>query len=506
MTERSPRPRYHRLAGGVDNQLGERAIHVVLFLLAFMLRVSTIEAQGVWRDEVDQWRFAFQSLSELLGNFSRPGWNGPLYSPLLRGWMMAAGQSVFAMRLLSTYWGVLGIALACVLARRLVSRRTSLLVGLFLALSPYLIWYAQEIKMYTWVPMLVLLALYALERACQRSSVVWWLVVFAAATLAVYSHILAALLIPVLVLWFVLHPARDARAWLGGGLVLGALTLPYLPLLAWQWPLLWQIRETGYPDFTLTQMISALLNGWTAGISQGDWGRPSVLLATSLLGGSLAAVGTIRTARQRGWQRATQILLWLILPLLFVWAVSQRGPIFTDRYLIWTLPAYGILVVGGVVAVYRLFRPAGTLVVAILATLALHGWLVQATVPIKPQFHIAVEVVEALRQDRDLLVFQIPYNHHVYDFYATDGLGAWREGPYTNWRQPDGSYRVSAESVGRDMRGLVAGYDRVWFVYSEAQLWDDRDLAREWLNRNYTLSKTFPHHGVTVYLFVRPRH
>ncbi|MCJ7550938.1 MAG: glycosyltransferase family 39 protein, partial [Anaerolineae bacterium] len=255
----------------------------LLLLLAFAVRVSTLQAQGLWRDEVDQWRFAFQSPDELAANFTRPGWNGPLYSPILRGWIALSGESVFAMRLLSVIWGVLTVSLVIVLAQRIIrDRRTAEVAGVLVAFSPYLIWYAQEIKMYTWVPMLAVMALYALDRACRQPRFVWWAVVLVATTLAVYSHILAALLIPVLVIWFVVHPARGPRVWGGGLLVLAGLTLPYLPLLGWQAPLLLIDRQTGYPSYSLGQMSSALLNGWSLGISQGAWGTPSVTLVAMI--------------------------------------------------------------------------------------------------------------------------------------------------------------------------------------------------------------------------------
>jgi len=448
----------------------------LLLLLAFVVRVSTLGAQGLWRDEVDQWRFAFQSLDELVANFTRPGWNGPLYSPILRGWIALSGESVFAMRLLSVIWGVLTVSLVVVLAQRIThNRRTAAVAGVLVAFSPYLIWYAQEIKMYTWVPMLVVLALYALDRACRRPRPMWWAVVLVATTLAIYSHILAALLIPILVIWFVVHPARGPRVWGGGLLVLAGLTLPYLPLLAWQAPLLLVDRQTGYLDYSLGQMTSVLLNGWSLGISQGVWGTPPVTLVAMVMLGGLAFLGAVslalsgrrtRTGARTQWRAAVRLAVWCGLPLLGVWIISLRGPIFTDRYLIWSAPAFYILVGAGIVALRRLARPLGVAFIAALLILNGHGWLAQAAEPIKPAFERAVRLVEDRRGARDLLLFQIPYNHYVFDYYATTGLGDWAAAPFTNWREADGSYKLGVDYVGQELRGLLMGYDRVWFIIS----------------------------------------
>ena len=499
---------------GSSGQLFRWLQRTLLLLLAFGIRVSTLEAQGLWRDEVDQWRFAFQSPGELVANFTRPGWNGPLYSPILRGWIALSGQSVFAMRLLSVIWGVLTVSLVVVLAERITrDRRTVAVAGVLVAFSPYLIWYAQEIKMYTWVPMLVVLALYALDRACRQPRLVWWAVVLAATTLAVYSHILAALLIPVLIVWFLVYPARGPRVWGGGLLVLAGLTLPYLPLLGWQAPLMLVQRQTGFPDYSLGQMTSALLNGWSLGISQGVWGTPSVTLAAMIVLGGLACVGVLAlglTGLRRctdactQWRTAVRLVVWCGLPLLGVWIISLRGPIFTDRYLIWSAPAFYILVAAGIVAVRRYARPLGIAFIVALVIFNGHAWIAQATVPIKPAFERAVRLVEDRREARDLLLFQIPYNHYVFDYYATDGLGDWAEAPFTNWREADGSYRVGVDYVGQELRALLQGYDRVWLITSEAALWDERELVKQWLTNSYVPLSVDDYPGVSVLLFGRP--
>lgn len=479
-----------------------------MLMLAFLVRTISLEAQGLWRDEVDQWRFAFQSLGELLQNFVRAGWNGPLYSPLLRGWIALAGDSVYAMRLLSVYWGILTVALTYTLGHRLLGKplgkRAASLAALLMAASPYMVWYAQEIKMYTWVPMLVLLALYAFDRACEQPRAAWWATALLSTSLAIYSHILAALLVPVLFLWYWLHPRRHRRAWIGAAIVAGGLTLPYLPLLQWQVGLALVPRETGFPGYTLGEMVQALANGWSAGIHQGDWGTSGLLLPIVLAFGALAGVGILGLPVRGRWRATGQLIVWLTLPLLVVWVVSLQGPIFTDRYLIWSAPAFYLLIAAGLSSLMRWLGRGALLLVVPLLVVDAHGLYAQAATPIKPQFNEATRVIDAGREEGDLLLFQIPYNHHVFGFYTTSGLGAWGEAPYTNWRQPDGSYQVGPPEIGRVMRGIVAGYDRIWLVYSEAAMWDERELVKGWLDETYQLVRQEHFAGVSLYLYERP--
>jgi mannosyltransferase len=311
------------------------------------------------------------------------------------------------------------------------------------------------------------------------------------------------LLIPVAVLWFLLHPSRTRRPWIAGLLTLSGLTLPYLPLLSWQTALALMPRETGYTRFSLGEMIGVLLHGWSSGIWQGTWESSTGVWAMRVFCGVLAGLGGAVLVARRGLGSAGRLLAWIGIPLLAIWLVSLRGPIFTDRYLIWAAPAFYMLIAVAVVWLRCHWGRAFLLVLLPLLVVQGHGLFAQGADPIKPQFPEAVMSVEARREGRDLLLFQIPYNHYVFEFYARDGLGAWAEAPFTNWRETDGSYRVDGSYVAQVMRSVVAGYDRVWLIYSEATLWDDRELVKAWLDQTYDRMDTQELHGVGVYLYAR---
>ncbi|MBU0705339.1 MAG: glycosyltransferase family 39 protein, partial [Chloroflexi bacterium] len=298
----------------------------LLALVAFATRAISLDAQSLWRDEVDALRFATVSWSEMLASFTRPGWNGPLYYLLLRGWVALAGTSEYALRFFSLLLGVLGVPLIYALARRLFDRPTGLLAALLLATSPYLAWYGQEVKMYTLVPALALLAIYALRRALSPSkgraveggNWRWWAVTVAATSLAFYSHILAALLIPVQILLYFIWWPQSRHRWRGALVSLACLTLPYLPLLAWQVPLLLQERATGFAPYTLGKMVETLLNGWSLGMLGWGWRWGVVLM------GSLAAWGLtspLFLPQTEGVRDRFALTGWLLPPLLAVWLI-----------------------------------------------------------------------------------------------------------------------------------------------------------------------------------------
>ncbi len=484
---------------------------VVLLLLGvgFGVRVVTLEAQGLWRDEVDQLNFAMAPLSAVIANFTRAGWNGPLYPLLLRGWIALTGTSVFVLRYLSTLWGVLGLAIFYKLgARRLRhdARQNGPLWALTLAtFSPYLIWYAQEVKMYTFVPLLVLLALYALDRACTQPRWYWWATVLISTSLGIYSHLLVALFIPVAVLWFVVRPQKAKRAWIGAVTVLILLVLPYLPLLDWIVPELRRVlilgdMNTGYPTYTLKEMGIVLLNAWSSGIS--GW-YPT---HTAVLFGILFGVGLIMLIPRRKYSMLLSLGAWLTLPLLTIWLISLRRPMFTDRYLIGCAPAFYLALGNGMASLGGLRLPGirerrilSGVLLACMIILDIGNIHLQATVPVKPEFQKVAAYLKEHRGPDELLLFQIPYNHIVFDYYYEPSLAPWAEAPFTNWRQPDGSYLKGANYVAAEMQRLIQDKTDVWLIYSEVLLWDDRELVKCWLDTHGQRLDEVHFHLVSLY-------
>jgi uncharacterized membrane protein len=354
-----------------------------LVLIAFAVRAASLDTQSLWRDEVDALLFATAPWEDVLSNFTRVGWNGPFYHLLLRGWIALTGTSEYAMRFLSLTFGVLCVPLAYVLGRRMFNRQAGLVAALLVAASPYLVWYSQEVKMYTLVAALALLSIYALSRALsgstERAEVLskgravdgkgwhWWAVQITATSLAFYAHILAALLIPVQVLIYLTWWPQARRRWLGALIALACLILPYLPQAGWQMELLFQdsvrnsprqspdqivetllanwragnflllrTRVTGFTRYELIETARILLNGWSMGyFGSFGWGWPwGVVLMGGLVAWGLLSFFFPSGGWKKELRKRLSLLCWLVVPVLTVWYVSNWQPLFTDRYFI----------------------------------------------------------------------------------------------------------------------------------------------------------------------------
>ncbi len=447
------------------NRSRRRLLLLAILLTAWAWRLYGLDAQSLWRDEVDSLIFATRPLAQVLANFTRPGENGPLYFLLLRPWLLLVGQSAYALRFPSALMGVLAVALLYVWGRRLFSPTLGLVAALLLAVNPYHLWYSQEAKMYALLVVMTLAALWAFAQALARGKAWRWLVWLILTSACFYIHVLGVFVIPLQLVWFLLTP-RWRSAWRGYVLALAALILPYIPLIWWQWKLLANPNfRTGHPFVPFDRM---LLTTWGAQL-QGIPPVPTPWLFAAPIFLLLAAIFLPTTS-----PRPRRLLLsWWLLPILGVFLISLRSPIFTDRYLIWTLPALVLMLALGLGAVYRQNRwLAGILLAALLVFQLWMGWR-QTAAPIKSDFRAAAAYIAPQRQAGDLTLFLMPYIQHTYRYYDP-GDYAWAEAPYAN-RDPD------ATLLPARLADLTRGYTGVWLVESEPEFYDEKGLIRSWL-------------------------
>jgi len=468
----------------------------LLVLLAFGCRVWHLDFQSLWRDETDAIRFAQAPLSELLGHFARPGWNGPLYYLLLRGWLALAGQTEFAARYASLVFGVLAVPLTWAVGRRLVGRATGIVGAALVALLPYLVWYAQELKMYALVLALGLGSVYLYRRALDEGRWPWWLAYVAATSLLMYTHILAVLILVPQALWLAIGWRRYRARWRGWLASLAALTLPYLPLAIWQVPTLLSDFETGHPFYPLADMARVLFLAFSRGVAM-PW-EPLAMGVFALL-----LLAGLALSAESGYRGALALALWLAAPVLSVYLISLGMPIFTDRYLVYVTPAYALLLARGLVAIGQRWRPVQLGLALALVFLLAQGWWTQATRPIKSDFRGAARLVAQDYQLGDLIVFQIPYGRYTFEYYFDrpfDGA----EGLYTNWRDESGHYRVTVVETAGQMQAMTAGRSVVWLIGSEMEMWDARHLVLQWLQEHGQQTLQVGLARATVWRFAMP--
>lgn len=119
-------------------------------LCAALLRLMRLDAARLWLDEVLTARWIALPWGELLHTAVTDN-HPPLYFVLLKLWSAIAGDSALALRLPSALLSCAVVALTAALAARLAGRCAARWAAWFAALSPFLLHYGQEARMYALV-------------------------------------------------------------------------------------------------------------------------------------------------------------------------------------------------------------------------------------------------------------------------------------------------------------------------------------------------------------------
>lgn len=311
-----------------------RPLAGVVLLLAFAVRLAGTGQQALWVDEASTVLGAQNPLLALIPYSLRDTFP-PLHFMALHLLMRVAGESEFATRFLSVAAGLLVVVGVWQVVRLIAGQPWAALAGLLAALSPYQVYFAQEVRGYALLAGLMALSLalwlrLTLRPLRRRDVIRYWLV----SAGALYTQYLAGG--PLLVLWlaWVLLAFRRTLAWrvvlLGVGGV-GVLVLPWalLALVAALQP------DTGSPTAGIgNSPLAHLLMIWRAGAE--DVGRLPFdqVLQTTLV--ALPLGETIPTAP------------WLPVALV-CWGLALLGALpFGQRW-----PARG----GGVVLLLCLLVP-----------------------------------------------------------------------------------------------------------------------------------------------------
>ena len=173
----------------------EALVVAVLTLAAAALRFPTLGAQSYWIDEALTVQLVRASWGDAVRQVLETEANPPLYYLLARVWSALVGTGEFALRSLSALVGTATVPLVYGAGVALGTRRGALVAAALVAVSPLLVWYAQEARPYALVAFLGSASLLFFARALRepaRPALAGWA---AASVAAVWTHYFALFLV-----------------------------------------------------------------------------------------------------------------------------------------------------------------------------------------------------------------------------------------------------------------------------------------------------------------------
>lgn len=444
----------------------------MVFLLSFAtaLRFYQAGAQEIWGDEGAKLEVVTQGPAWLFNPAAEV--HPRAFHSLLYIWYAVFGFNVFGLKTLPALLGVLAVAVHYAVALKLTrSRPVALGAAVITTISPFQVWYSQDLTQYTLLMVAVGLSQLALLHALSAPERVGrWALVTLSSALVVHTHYYGLFAILAQGLGLLLIDRRALRPWLLAELAAATLVAPWL---AGQWGLLTgqaAARENFISLERFGQVLWTGLQAFTVGnTAPAEW-RWAVWAYLAL-----ALFGAL-TLWRRDRSAALSLGLWWLVPVPLVFVLTGYQSYFSERFLSMTYLPLAIFLAQGLTAL-GWSRLGG---VTAAALVALSGVSLQAAyfdpAYTKANYGEMLALVSERAQPGDVIWLNGPDQRMLFRIYQPGNVPAlWvdRGQLFT-----DGEAALHLES-------LAKGYARVWLVmFGPPPIYDPEHRAEAWLSRN----------------------
>lgn len=303
---------------------------LVLFI-TLVIRLININ-QSLWLDEaIEVLAVKNNSYWDLITKYALGDFHPPLHYLILKFWTSIFGYSEISARFPSVIFGVLTVYFVYLIGKKLIDGKTGIIAGLFMAISPLAVYYSQEARMYALTAFVVCAAFYFFLNKN-------WGLFTIGLVLAIYSHYLALLILPVF-----LPLAKEPKKILSLYFLVFLAYLLWLPFLFWQW-------QSGSRAVSEVAGWGAILGGFELKtlpltfvkfiIGRISLDNKMVYFLTILPLVSFYGFTMIKAKSKLLW-------LWLLLPLVLGLIVSLKVPLFSYFRFLFVLPAFVLLLADG---------------------------------------------------------------------------------------------------------------------------------------------------------------
>lgn len=485
-----------------------------IVVLGGLLRFCGVGAQSLWVDEL--WSIKAAGIGEALSPAAIfNNIQGPAHAVLVHA-VAYLSDAEGVLRSISALFGTATIVVVYALANDLFDRKTALLAALLTAVSPFLIWYSQELRNYSMLIFFAALSTLAAWRLVERQSASWRMLVFAT-VLGGLSNLSAVFL--ALAHWIFAAPRlirnrAFRKRWILAFVIVLVLVSPWVWGIA-NWTRVDRVGErigtvasgdgsellrgeTTFTPMAIPYSFYVMIYGYSLGPSSVElhttapasafmkhaaYTGPAALLLALVL-----TLGFASFAESRA--RLRLLLPTTVVPIVGISMLAILNvKVFNPRYIAVTLPLIIVLAAAGARRLRGLpgRAVAGLLIVLCLWSAGNYYWNPAYW---REDVRGAVQYIEERETSGDIVL--VPVVTDVFDHY------------YGGEQERFLLYRGQAESdaeVGERVTSGVSGRQRLWYVSSRPWHVDPEGRIAEYLDSRYELEDVADFPGVQVRLY-----
>jgi len=327
-------------------------IGAVFLLITAGLSFYELNEPSIWVDEAFTWLFPRLSWGKLFDVARIDGVNPPLYYVVVK-WIVAFVEAdETGLRALSTFANLAAQVGVLILGYRVGGRPGMVVSAWFWTFHPMALWYARDARPYALVTALaVFLVLVFIQRTERLRTSKWLLSSLLLMSLGILTHYFFFVLVAALT-FYRLYQLRDRSDLFREWTIL--LFVALIPLLIWiGWYLQQAQPSLGIGWIQIPTLLDLPKTIWNM-LS----GYAGVVSPSSTLFGLVGLVLVALAFRQGDRDSLTVFasVFGVLIPLVAVWLVSQRRPVYVDRYFMVLLPFMVILLSKGASNAVEWFR------------------------------------------------------------------------------------------------------------------------------------------------------
>ena len=337
-------------------QINDWVLLAIGLAIFTVITLWTITKSSIWFDEAFgayMIRFNFADIFKYTAADVHP----PLFYLLLKLWSLIFGNTELALRSMSLFFGAVTIVFGYLLANRLFDKKIARISLLFMILSPMLIRYGQEMRMYALVAAIGLAATYVLTIAVESKKRLPWIIYGILIALGMWTHYLMAIVWISHWVWRAdclisvgvkkeFFKKFFSKQWIMAHIIAVASFLPWVPFFIAQ---IFNIQVNGFwippvtPD-TIPNFMTNTIFYQDVGNVTGWLAFGFIIIVVLVVIWSLKICKLLIGSKQR---QSYRLIFWLAAVPVLLLFLSSMPPLrssFVDRYLICSAVAISIFV------------------------------------------------------------------------------------------------------------------------------------------------------------------
>ena len=405
----------------------------------------------------------------------------PLYHLMVHFWQLLFGNSIEVVRLFSLAFFVASIPVLFLIAQEMFgSKRISSLAATLFTLSPFMNWYGNEARMYSMLVFFTLLNQYYFVRLRTKSSALIWLGYTLTAILGIYTHYYFGLVLVTQALFYLFNSTSFNKGSLWKLLMSALLVL--LAIAPW----LLYVHHLGSISNSEPLLMRPTLIDIFNTFAQYIFGIQSVPINSFIVALWPLIMLTWLFSLEKRKDRSVDtryLLLSVIVPIFLSFIISILvRPVFQERYLIYTLPAFSLLIAAMIDSYSDFTRRSIRIGLIVCLLVALVVVRANPNTPTKEDYRAVAEHLHAEANPQDVVIVSAPFTIYPLEYYyqgpsVLSTLPIWNQ--YVTGPIPP----FDSNTFPTQVQTVTGSHQRAWLLLSYDQGYED--AIRTYFDNHY---------------------